>query len=345
MSYQPRKVRASWFPRGYAVRLVAMVGALVLIGATIYQLRNRAIAARGTPGMNAARAHETALAEKAEKPRWTETVIEGPADESPVEQEEMQRFFEVVTDKQKLGELDMPAYWRLIKWARRRSFAELEQRANRDVPFAKFFNETTKHRGELIRLRLHVQRIVAWDAPENSAGVKTVYELWGGTDESRGNPYGVVCAELPPEIKVASETHAEVVFVGYFLKIHAYDAFKVGRFAPILIGRVRTVASGAHVASARSAGLDAMLVVGGAVIVCLVIFVAVYRVTRQSRRAPLKPGPPALSNDNIESWLENIPNEGAEPAASGTPRFSTAMASNGKAHHPHDPDSNGHAAE
>ena len=346
MAYQPRKVRASWFPRGYAVRLVAMVGALVLIGATIYQLRNRAIAARGAPGMNAARAHEAALAEKGEKPRWTETVIEGPADESPVEQEEIQRFFEVVTDKQRLNDVDMPAYWRLIKWARRRSFAELEQRANRDVPFAKLWEEPQKHRGELIRLRIHVQRIVAWDdVPENSAGVKTVYELSGGTDESRGNPYIVVCAELPPEIKVASETHAEVVFVGYFLKILGYDAFKVRRGAPVLIGRVHTAASGAHFASARSAGLDAMLVVGCAVIVCLVIFVAVYRVTRRSRRAPLKPGPPALSNDNIESWIENIPNEGAEPAASGAPRFSTAMASNGKAHHPHDPDSNGHAAE
>ena len=308
MSYQPRKARASWFPHGYGVRLAAMVGALLLIGATIYQMRNRAIAARG-PGIGAARAHETALAEKGEKPRWTETVIEGPADESPVEQEEIQKFFEVVSDEQGLSDVDMPAYWRLVKWARRRSFDELEQRANRDVPFAKLFKQPTKHRGELIRLRLHIQRIVDWDAPENSAGVKTVYELWGGTDESRGNPYAVVCAELPPDIKVASETHAEVVFVGYFLKVLGYDAFKASRGAPVLIGRVRTVASGAHVASARSAGLFTMLVIGGAVIVGLIIFVAVYRVTRRSRRAPLKPGPPALSNDNIESWLENIPND------------------------------------
>src|SRR5207344_2662126 len=107
---------------------VAMVGALVLIGATIYQLRNRAIAARG-PGANAARAHEAALAEKPEKARWTETVVAGPADESPVEQEEIKRFFEVVADKQGLNDVDMPAYWRLFKWSGRRSFAELEQRA------------------------------------------------------------------------------------------------------------------------------------------------------------------------------------------------------------------------
>jgi hypothetical protein len=345
MSYEPRKVRASWFPYGYGVRLAAMVGALVLIGATIYNLRNRALAARG-PAENAARADAAALAEKGETERWTETVIEGPADESPAEQEDIKRFFEVVTDKQGIGisDVDMPAYWRLLKWTRSRSFADLERRAERDVPFAKLWQEPEKHRGELIRLRLHVKQIVEWDGiSENSAGVKTVYELSGFTDQSGGNPYVVACTELPPEIKVATRTNAEVVFAGYFLKVIKYEGAIATRGAPLLVGRVRTVASGANAASERMAGLDAMLIVGCAFIVTLIIVLAVYRVTRQSRRAPLKPGPSVVSNDNIENWLENIPSEGSDPASSDVPRFSPAMAGNGQAHHP--AESNGHAGE
>ncbi len=350
MSFQPRNVRASWFPHGYGVRLLAMVSALVLIGATIYNLRNRAIAARG-PGANAAAAQEAALAENADKPRWTETVIEGPADESPLEQEEIQRFFEVVTDKQPIGDTDMPAYYRLLKWARSRSFAELEERAKRDVPIAKLWREPEKHRGELIQLKIRVRQIVEWDdISKNSAGVKTTFDLAGGTEESRGNPYVVVCSELPPEIKVATKTQAEVVFVGYFLKVIKYEGFAATRGAPVLIGRVRAVSNNAHVATQKAAGLITLLVIGSAVIVAVIILVAVYRVTRQSRRRAWKPGPPALSNDNIESWLENISPENmagdaAETAPTGMSRFSTAMASNGKADHPASPESNGHAAE
>lgn len=345
MSFQPRQVRASWFPHGYGTRLAAMLGVLVLIAATIYQLRNRALAARG-PGANAARAHQAALDANPDKARWTETVIEGPADESPIEQEEIHRFFEVVADKQPLSEVDMPAYWRLLKWSQSRSFAELEQRAKRDVPFVHLWEQPDKHRGELIRLQIRVRQIVKWDdISENSAGVKTVYELSGGTGTSMGNPYIVVCSELPPEIKVATRTDQEVIFVGYFLKLHKYEGFAATRGAPVLIGRVRAVPSGARIAASRSEGLVLMLVVGVAVIVAVIILVAVYRVTRQSRRGPLKPGRPALSNDNIENWLENIPADEPDPADTTVPRFSTAMAGNGQAQHPAAPESNGHAVE
>jgi hypothetical protein len=155
----------------------------------------------------------------------------------------------------------------------------------------------------------------------------------------------VLCSELPPEIKVATETHAEVVFVGYFLKIYGYDAFKARRGAPMLVGRVRAVPTGEHIAASRSAGLISMLAIGGALIVLAIILAAVYRVTRRSRRAPLKPGPRVLSNENIESWLENIPNDEAGEVASSVSRFSTALAGNGKVHHPASPETNGHAEE
>jgi hypothetical protein len=322
-----------------------MLGVLVLIGATMYQLRNRSLAERGR-GANAARAHQAAVTTNPDKARWTETVIEGPADESPIEQEEIHRFFEVVADKQLMSDVDMPAYWRLLKWSRRRSFAELEQRAKRDVPFSQLWELPDKHRGELIRLQIRVRQIVKQDdIPDNSAGVTTTYDLAGGTSESRGNPYLVVCSELPPEIRVATKTDQEVVFVGYFLKILKYEGFAATRGAPVLIGRVRPVPSGAHIAASRSEGLVGMLVIGVAVIVAVIVLVAVYRVTRQTRRPPRQPVLSALSNDNIENWLENIPADEADPADTTAPRFSTAMAGNGQAHHPAAPESNGHAGE
>ncbi len=346
MSFQPRPVRTSWFPAGYRMRLVAMLGALALIGATIYNLRNQARAG-GVPVAKAAQVHQAAVAENRDKQRWTETIIEGPADESPIEQEEIKKFFDVVTDRQPIGDTDMPAYWRLLKWSRSRSFNELEQRADRDVPIAKLWNEPEKHRGELIRLKIRVRQIVKWDdIPENSSGAKATYDLSGGTEESRGNPYVVVCSELPPEIKVATKTDQEVIFVGYFLKILKYEAFASNRGAPVLIGRVRAIPSTAHIAADRSAGLISMLIVGGAVIVLVIILVAVYRVTRQPRRRALKPGPPALSNDNIENWLENVPAADPIQPMAGPPRFSTAMTGSDDDVHPSgNHQSNGHAVE
>jgi hypothetical protein len=234
----------------------------------------------------------------------------------------------------------------LLKWSRSRSFADLEKRAKRDVPITKFYQEPGKHRGELIRLKIRVRQIVEFDdIPENSAGVTRTYDLSGGTEESRGYPYVVVCSELPPDIKVATRTDQEVIFVGYFLKIMKADSFAKARGWPVLIGRARAIPSTAHIAANRSAGLISMLIVGGAVIVAVIILVAVYRVTRQTRRRPLKPGPPALSNDNIENWLENIPTEESDPAAGTSPRFTAAMAGNGQSHHAADPQSNGHAGE
>src|SRR5258708_4288971 len=126
----PRIPRASLFPSGYAVRLMAMIGALLLIGATILNMRARAGAAN---------------APRAAKKEWKETIVPGLADDDPLEMDEARRLFEGVFDKHTLVESDMPAYWKLMKWARSLSFAELEERAQRDVPFTKLFLEPAKH--------------------------------------------------------------------------------------------------------------------------------------------------------------------------------------------------------
>lgn len=304
MPLDPRSRHASYFPGGYAIRLVAMTGALVLIGATIYSLRNRALAANALAGADQAAQKAT---EKA-KQKWKETIVPGPADEDPLERDEAKRLFEGVVDRQKNQESDTFAFWLLMKWSRRLSFAELEQRARpeSEVPFYKLFKSPEEYRGKLIRLRLHVKRVREHEHAKNSAGVKKEYELWGVTDDSIANLYAIHCSELPPGVSVGESAESEVVFVGYFLKLMAYQGGDGNdRGAPELIGRVKTVSAGKSIAAMQSDGLMSMVVIGAAIIVAALFVVSILRLTRAGRSPSLAATVPSLSSADVEAWLQN----------------------------------------
>src|SRR5690606_17232434 len=152
-----------------------------------------------------------------------DTVVPGPTDLDEAESQEVQTQFEAIGDKSELAPEDMPAYWRLMSWTRAQSFADLQSRAAEKVPYTKFFDNPGEHRGKPVRVRLHIKRILSYDAPENSAGVETVYEVWGTTDESQTFLYSVVCPELPPGMQIGTDVSEEGVFVGYFLKVMPYQ--------------------------------------------------------------------------------------------------------------------------
>ena len=137
----------------------------------------------------------------------------------------------------------MPAYWRCLKWARAQSFAQLDQRAIHGLVYTQLWEQPDKYRGKLIRLRLHLQRILDWEAPENSAGVRRVYEAWGWTDESKSFPYVVVLSDVPKGIPLGDNLHEEGLFVGYFLKTMAYTAYNRNRSSPLLLGRMEWLPS------------------------------------------------------------------------------------------------------
>jgi hypothetical protein len=341
MPLQSRVSRPSLFPPGYRFRLALMTSALVLIGLTIYNLRGRARAANAgrAAGVQVAGAVAEEKKSGAEEPAWTETVADGLADDDPLEMEQAQKEFEAIEDGEILREEDMFAYWRLMRWARNRSFAELESRAKRDVPFVKLcdiksnFAEARHHRGELIRLRLHIRRIVEWDQrKENSAGVKTVYELWATTDESKSHPYAVAVAELPPEIPVKADASSEAVFVGYFLKALKYPSEDRNiRGAPLLIGRVKAVKSG-RTAAAREQGLVAMIAIGAAILLAALIIVFIWQMTRKKRSPIPALAVSSLPTTAVEDWLESSPGEelaAVPPEAGG----SGTIVTNGQAKH------------
>lgn len=344
MPLETHMTRPSFFPPGYRVRLIAMLGCLILIGATIYNLRRQARAGHALQNAPLLAAKADADGKKDEP--WTETVVPGPADDDALEMEEARKQFEALDDGEFLQAQDMPAYWRLMRWARSLSFAEMEERAKLDVPFVKLFDakELKEHRGELIRLPMpkkgtvHIRRVVAWDqkGKKNSAGVETVYEVWGTTDESKSNPYCLACSELPPEIPPDAEAFSEGIFVGYFLKVVKYNsADQKQRGAPMLIGRIKGVKSGKTAAALREEGLLAMVAIGAAILVAALLIVTFWRITRKKRGLGPALAVPSLPNADVEAWLENSP--GQEVAALPTAAGSGSVVTNGEAHHAVDP--------
>jgi hypothetical protein len=207
----------------------------------------------------------------------------------------------------------MPAYWRLLGWAQAQSFKDLEQRSLRDVPLTKLHEQPEKYRGQPIRLRLNVKRILDFDAPQNSVGVKKVYEAWGWTNDSKARPYVVVFSELPAGVKVGTDVDYEVLFAGYFLKWMQYETFKGQKqTAPLLLGRLKPflVAAAAPRRSAWSIW-DAVLLVGGALIIAVGVGSA-FRKSAPPRRLLATEG-------DVESALEFFKSEGetrpADPVA------------------------------
>lgn len=253
------------------------------------------------------------------KPKlWKEVVIEAPHDGSPEELATSRMQLQAVSDKRPLDGLEMPSYYRLLKWARAQPFEDLEVRAKRNPVYAQFFESADKYRGQLFRLRLHVRRIVEHeDLPQNSADARKIYELWGFTDESKDHPYSIVVPEIPSWFKVGGEVEEECVVVGYFFKLLAYEAFHTNRAAPLFMGRMRPVAGPPQkAATADSSAWE--WVIGGAVLVLAGAFI--WKVM-SVQKGPSKTRITTGANEGVDLWLQptDTPQEPLSRLELGTP--------------------------
>jgi hypothetical protein len=165
-----------------------------------------------------------------------EKIVPGRNDQ---DRESLKSRLELVTDKAPLRPGEMPIYWKLMEWSRTESFEGLKARAAFGVPFSKLWETPKQFRGDLVHLRLHVRRVLRYETDGDPLGVKTVYEAWGWTDDSKSFPYVVVFSERPEGLPIGTDVRADIEFVGYFLKIMSYTAFDVSRGAPLLIGRAK----------------------------------------------------------------------------------------------------------
>lgn len=217
---------------------------------------------------------------------FEETIVPTPGATDPEEQDAAREEFQALADRAPLDGVEMPAYWRLMRWSRGQSFAELEQNARRDLLFTQVYEQPEKHRGQLIRLRLHVKRTLSHEAPQNSAGVKTVYEAWGWTEESRSFPYLVVFSDLPPQMPLGPDIHEEAVFVGYFMKIMSYQAYDSARGAPLLVGRLQWIPNPARAAlQDRSSDYFVPTAIGGGLLILAIVGSWFWRARRRHDRS------------------------------------------------------------
>ncbi len=234
-------------------------------------------------------------------PPASETVVPAPTDLDKAESEKSAKLFEALSDKSVLAPEEMPAYWRCMKWSRAQTFAEMQHRAARDVAYTRLFEQPEKYRGHLLRLRLHILRILDWEAHENSAGVKHVYEAWGWTDQSNAL-YVAVFSELPEGMKLGEGQHQEGVFVGYFVKDLGFQAFNRNRAAPLLVGRMQRVESAAPAPLVARSDWKWLWML--AIPFVAIGFSAAWLRFRRNRRSAV-PVPSPTDEAEMEEWFRN----------------------------------------
>lgn len=249
------------------------------------------------------------------EPPKEELLIPGPNDLDPPEFADFKGKLELVVNKAPLKPREMLLYWQLMEWACTQKTRDMEKRAITDASFSQVWEEPQKYQGKLLKLRMHVRRVLHYDTPRNDdgtlsndLGLKTVYEMWGWTEDSKSFPYVVVFPEKPEGLKTGPDVAGEVVFVGYFLKIMEYEDFEgKKRGAPLLIGRTRLVGGNVSTKPPPSdTGL--YITIGIGLLLAAVVYYAF--TTSQARRAGKKPLPVELPEVGLF---------GANPSGSAVP--------------------------
>ena len=232
-----------------------------------------------------------------------ENIVPGPNETDPDELAKLRSNLKSIQDRQPLRPHEMPAYWQLLGWSRTRRFAELEKGALRDIPYSHLFEEPDLYRGQPMRLKLHVRRVLTYDAPENPLGLKKVYEVYGFTDNSLSFPMIVILPEKPPGVPIGTDVEGDIVFVGYFVKWMGYTAFDKKKFAPLLVGRARPTVRAAGAGQNGGWELAFLTLVGG---VFVLTFLGWFSLRLLRRPRPAVAGAKVIAPEQLpDNWMSN----------------------------------------
>ena len=127
--------------------------------------------------------------------------------------------FQAITDRRPIAKEDMFAYWRLLRWTESAKLPALLRRARTDVRYGDLILDPAGHRGELMKVRLHVVQVLKHRATaDNPLGIETYYQAVGWNDSSQAWFYFCIFTDLPPGMPLGDRITQEGTFVGYFLK-------------------------------------------------------------------------------------------------------------------------------
>ncbi len=154
----------------------------------------------------------------------------------------------LVTDNSlRMAKREMPAYWELVRKSSNSTFIELSEVSNAKTKFNDFYSEPAKHRGELVALDIVVRRVTKMEAEAgNPAGITSLYEIWGSTEQSNAWLYVLIANTLPKGFDEETLLRKKTAFAGYFLKLLAYQPGSAPPnakplLAPLLVGRFKDI--------------------------------------------------------------------------------------------------------
>ena len=216
----------------------------------------------------------------------------------------------VVTDNSlRMAKREMPAYWELVRKSTNSSFNELYEVSNSRTKFNDFYSEPAKHRGELVTLDIVVRRVTKFDAESgNSAGIKSVYEIWGSTDQSQAWLYVFITNALPEGFDEETLLRKKTSFAGYFLKLLAYQPGSASPnakplLAPLLVGRFKDIPQATPIAKSDPPWWSTWEVTS-IIVLLTVFFTARVLMGAKQKRQRMRDHQKSLSSVD-PTWLES----------------------------------------
>jgi hypothetical protein len=252
------------------------------------------------------------IVETAEKPN-SDATLQSQVEAAP-EEAKLTELLSLVNDNTlNIHKREMPAYWQLISKSQSLGFEKMNEASRKDPQFGEFYMGAPKHRGELVSMDINIRRVVEYPPAdkENPAKAKSLYEVWGWTEQSKSWLYVCVTPELPPGMVVGNAVNQRARFTGYFFKLLAYHSAKPtasGKplVAPMLIGKFSLLNSKPQTAQSVDP-LQLFFLVAFAV-VCLGGFLLRWQFSSRTRRSRSKTGgvEPVRDEATRFDWLDKV---------------------------------------
>jgi hypothetical protein len=224
---------------------------------------------------------ETPAAAVESNPYFTSDLLRYVEDNLPVQDANQNRY-------------EAECYERLLLHAHRLSTDLLRRTSTTRINFAHLFNEDrARYRGALVHIEGRLRMLRQYDPPATMQGIEDglthLYEGWIFVEEFGGNPYCVVCSELPRGLEPSESIDRLVETDAFFFKRYRYAAKDGWRDAPLLIAKTIQPLTSATVKSASALWeMPTATVVGLLALIGLTIVTAggtVWWIRRQDRIA------------------------------------------------------------